>query len=349
MKTDTAKRVRVCASKSYDVTIDSAILSRSGELIKEVVKPCKVAVITDDTVDKIYSKTVVDSLKKNGFDVVKFVFQHGESSKNLDTYGKILSFLAENKLTRTDALVALGGGVVGDMAGFAAATYLRGIKYIQIPTTLLSQIDSSVGGKTAIDLPEGKNLVGAFCQPNLVLIDVCTLDSLPNESYIDGMGEMAKYAVLDQNIFDVISGDKYQIKDLIYLAVDYKRRVVEKDEFEGGIRKLLNLGHTPAHGIEKLSEYTLSHGRAVAIGLDIILDNSYSHGYIDKTNLEKINAVVKKCVGENPCPFSIEDICDAAQNDKKRSGDTITLMMVYGVGDVREIKVKADELKGYLK
>jgi 3-dehydroquinate synthase len=320
-----------------------------GSYLEKVLKPCKIALITDDTVDALYSDTVIKSINENGFDTVKFVFPHGEESKNLNTYGHILSFLAESEITRTDAVVALGGGVVGDMAGVAAATYLRGIKYVQVPTTLLAQIDSSVGGKTAIDLPQGKNLVGAFCQPQVVLCDVDALLSLPKEIYKDGMGETAKYAVLDKKVFDLVTGGEYDIEELVYLSVDYKRRVVEADEFEGGMRKLLNLGHTPAHGIEKLSEYTISHGKAVGMGLKIILKASLSHGNISNEEYQKLIAAVEKCIDDNACPYDIEDICEAAMFDKKRSGDSITVMTVHGVGDVRELKLKVNELSGYLK
>ena len=349
MKNNDIKTVRVNASKSYDVLIGRGILNSVGSYLKKVLKPCKIALITDDTVNALYSDTVIKSINDNGFDAVKFVFPHGEESKNLNTYGQILSFLAESGITRTDAVVALGGGVVGDMAGFAAATYLRGIKYVQVPTTLLAQIDSSVGGKTAIDLPQGKNLVGAFCQPQVVLCDVDALLTLPKEIYKDGMGETAKYAVLDKKVFDLVTAGEYDIEELVYLSVDYKRRVVEADEFEGGMRKLLNLGHTPAHGIEKLSEYTISHGKAVGMGLKIILKASLSHGNISNEEYQKLIAAVEKCIDDNVCPYDIEDICEAAMFDKKRSGDSITVMTVHGVGDVRELKLKVNELSGYLK
>ena len=349
MKSSDIKTVRVNASKSYDVLIGKGLLENAGEYIKKVLKPCKIAVITDDIVDGLYAQTVIKSIKENGFDAVKFVFPHGEESKNLTTYGSILSFLAKSGVTRTDAVVALGGGVVGDMAGFAAATYLRGIKYVQIPTTLLAQIDSSVGGKTAIDLPQGKNLVGAFCQPQVVLCDVKALNTLPKEIYKDGMGETAKYAILDKKVFDLVTRDNYDIEELVYLSVDYKRRVVEADEFEGGMRKLLNLGHTPAHGIEKLSGYTVSHGKAVGMGLKIMLKAALKHQNISSEDYQKMIAAVDRCIDDNECPYNIEDISAAAMFDKKRSGDDITIMVVHGVGDVRELKLKVTELSGYLK
>ena len=212
----------------------------------------------------------------------------------------------------------------------------------------MAQIDSSVGGKTAIDLPFGKNLVGAFCQPKLVICDTLTLNSLPEEIFMDGMGETAKYALLDKKVFELLRGDSYAIEDLVYLCVDYKRKVVEADEFESGLRKLLNLGHTPAHGIERLSKYTIPHGKAVAMGLKIILDNSLRHGYINNEIYEETCRTVTNCVGEISCPYDVKDICAAALSDKKRSGDYITLIMVHGVEDCRPEKIKISELWGYL-
>lgn len=342
------KTVKVGASSGYDVVIGRGLLNNAGEIIKNVVKPCKIALITDDNVDGLYSETIINSLAKAGYEVVKFVFPHGEESKNLDTYAKILNFLAESKLTRTDALVALGGGVVGDITGFAAATYLRGVKYIQIPTTLLAQVDSSVGGKTAVDLPSGKNLVGAFCQPKVVICDATALESLPKTIFTDGMGEIAKYAILDEKVFNLIDKGYEDIVDLIYLCVDYKRKIVEADEFESGERKLLNLGHTPAHGIEKLSNYLISHGNAVAMGLKIIINASKKQGLIDEnTHLDALS-VVEKCAGKTENPFAIKDLCDTMLFDKKRSGNTISLTMIYGIGDCRSVNVKIDELWGYL-
>ncbi len=346
--TNNVKTIKVKASGEYEVIIGSGIIIKAGQLIKEVLPVCKIALITDDTVDALYSATVEKSLSENGFSVVKYVFPHGEQSKNVNTYVSILNFLAKNQLTRTDAIVALGGGVVGDMAGFASATYLRGIKYVQIPTTLLAQIDSSVGGKTAIDLEEGKNLVGAFCQPALVICDTDALKTLDKDIFYDGMGESAKYALLDQKIFDLLSGE-YCLNDLVYLCVDYKRKVVEKDEFESGERRLLNLGHTPAHGIERLSNYTIPHGKAVAMGLDIIVKSSLKHGFIKKEEYDKIYLVIRKCVPENICPYTIEQICEASKTDKKRSGNSITLITVHGVGKCLPTKISVSDMAEYLK
>ncbi len=343
-------KIHVKTSSEYDVYIGRNLLKDTGEILMPIIPKCKIAVITDDIVDKLYSKVVITSLENVGYTIVKYVFHNGEQSKNIKTYSEILNFLAENKLTRTDAVVALGGGVVGDMTGFASATYLRGIKYIQIPTTLLAQIDSSVGGKTAIDLPSGKNLVGAFCQPIAVICDVDTIESLPFDTYVDGMGEMAKYSILDKRIFEQINNSLLDMEKLVYLCIDYKRMIVEQDEFECGLRRLLNLGHTPAHGIEMLSNFTIPHGRAVTMGLEIILDSSLKHGYIDESDYNLIKITIQKCAKARSAKlkFGIEEIANASLTDKKRSGDSITLIMIYGIGDCRPVKVNVKELKEYL-
>ncbi len=340
--------VSVSASNKYDVIIGESLIKNAGEHLKKVVSASKIAVVTDDVVDAIYGEKLTCSLKESGYNVVKFVFKNGEQSKNLVTYGKIVEFLAENAITRTDAIVALGGGVVGDMAGFAAATYLRGIKYVQIPTTLLSQIDSSVGGKTAVDLEKGKNLVGAFYQPALVLCDTGALDTLPKEIFVDGMGETLKYALLDKKVFDIIEKEEFFKGELVQACVDYKRRIVEQDEFEGSLRKVLNLGHTIAHAIEKLSDYNITHGKAVAIGLKVIGKTSFNHGYIDQNTLEKINQLISKWIDNVELPFSIEKICEVALNDKKRKGEEISLILIKGIGNVFEQKIKISDLKEYL-
>ncbi len=345
---DNTKKITVNASKSYDVVIGRDIICKLGEMLKPVIKADKIALITDDRVDSLYGGIAEKSLQKAGYNVVKYVFPNGEKSKNMTVYADILSYLASGEITRTDAVVALGGGVVGDMAGFAAATYLRGIKYVQVPTTLLAQIDSSVGGKTAIDIREGKNLVGAFCQPELVVCDVNTLSTLSEKIYEDGMGEAVKYAILDDKIFALLQEEYYDIEDLVYLCIDYKRRVVEKDEFEGGLRRVLNLGHTIAHGIERLSRYTVSHGRAVAMGLKIILEVSKKHGYIDIDVYNKASEIITKNIESSDCEYRIEDIVDASLTDKKRRGNVMALIMIYGIGDVREVAVEIDRLGEYL-
>ena len=343
------KKITVNASKSYDILIGKGLLASASDIFKERFSGKKIAIITDDKVDNLYGEKVLNSLKEKGFAVSKFAFPNGEKSKNIETYAQILSFLAKQEISRTDLIVALGGGVVGDIAGFSASTFNRGVPYVQIPTTLLAQIDSSVGGKTAIDLEEGKNLVGAFYQPSLVLCDIDTLSTLSQEEFNCGMGEGAKYAILDKNIFELVNGE-YDLTDLVYLCIDYKRKIVEQDEFEKGNRKLLNLGHTLAHGIEKLSGYTILHGSAVAMGLKLILLASKKHGFIDQTTLEKCIATIKKCVGEKnniDCEYDIRDLLKVALLDKKRDGTFINLVMVRGIEDCTFERVEVDKLTEY--
>ena len=341
----TVEKIHVNVGGGYDVVVGEDILSNAGDLIKNVLSPNKIAVVTDSNVDKLYADVVIKSLNGAGFKVVKFVFPAGEQSKNLTTYGQIIEFLAQNELTRTDAIVALGGGVVGDMAGFSAATYLRGIKYVQIPTTLLAQIDSSVGGKTAVDLPQGKNLVGAFCQPALVICDVGAIKDLPNDVYVDGMGELAKYGLLDKDIYAELIKTDRNINTLVKMSIDYKRKVVEVDEFEKNERKFLNLGHTPCHGIEKASNYTITHGKAVGMGLKIMTASALKKGYIDKATYDDIMVMLDATVGAENCPFDAKTLANNALKDKKRDGDKITVVTIHGIGDCRLEKINVDLLE----
>lgn len=347
MKNKQLKKIHVQASKEYDILIKKDIIEEVGEIFSEKFKPCKVAIITDNIVHSLYSKKVKESLEKNGFLTCEFVFPNGEESKNINTYFEILSFLAKSGLSRTDLIVALGGGVVGDITGFSASTYLRGIKYVQIPTTLLAQIDSSVGGKTAIDLKEGKNLVGAFYQPELVLCDTNTLSTLKESTFLEGMGEGAKYLLLDKKVFDLVKQQNFDIEQFVYLCIDYKRQVVEQDEFEKGNRKLLNLGHTIAHGIEKLSNYKIAHGIAVAMGLNVILDASQKKGYITHEQLKDLKesiSILLPTDRKTQCPYDIKEILDCAIFDKKRAGEYIDIIMIKGVGNCVIERIKINNL-----
>ncbi|MBO7186854.1 MAG: 3-dehydroquinate synthase [Clostridia bacterium] len=338
------KTVTVNTGKSYPIFIGENLINSVGELISSLVDKCKIAVITDDTVDALFGDKVMLSLKTAGYVPVKFVFKHGEESKNLSTYANAINFLAENELTRTDAVLALGGGVVGDLAGFVSATYLRGIKYIQVPTTLLSATDSSVGGKTAVDIPSGKNLVGAFCQPSVVVCDSLVIKNLPKTVFNDGMGEVLKYALLDEKVFSLIENGDYDLTDLIYLCVDYKRKIVEIDEFEKCERRLLNLGHTPAHAIEKLSNYTVTHGNAVATGVKIMVEYSFNEKILSHGEYARICKVMEK-FNITPCSFSAKELALNALNDKKRSGENIKIIVVNKVGDCGQKTVAVSSLE----
>ena len=325
------RRVHIDASTQYDVLIGEGLIDHAGELTAKAVKPCKCAIIADDTVDELYGDRVQISFKYSGFDTVRYSFPAGEGSKHLQTLSDILEFLAQQHMTRSDMVVALGGGVTGDMAGFAAAVYARGIRFIQIPTTLLAAVDSSVGGKTAVDLKAGKNLAGAFHQPSLVVTDTDVIRELPAEQLACGAAEVIKYGVLyDEALFAALErGDWHGDMDaVIERCVEWKRDVVAEDEFDTGSRAFLNLGHTFGHAIEKCSGLRVTHGQGVAIGM---LMAAASAGCDDDMVLR-----LARCVRANGlsthCPYAAAALAEAALTDKKRAGDTITLVLPERIG-----------------
>lgn len=327
------RTIRVCASKTYDVQIGHGLLDQMGQWTLSVHTPCKVAIISDSNVWPIYGEKATSSLENAGFSVCHFVFTAGEDSKNGMTFLSILNFLAENKLSRTDLIIALGGGVVGDVTGFAAATYLRGLDYIQVPTTLLAMVDSSVGGKTAIDLPVGKNLAGAFYQPVLVLCDLNTLDTLPENIFRDGCAEVIKYGVLfDEPLFSHLeeAGLRFNREDVISRCIAWKRDIVAKDEYDTGLRQLLNLGHTIGHGIEKQSGYTVTHGKAVAIGMAII-----TRANCDTSVTARICDLLKTFCLPISTEFTADQLISTALSDKKRSGNSVNLIVPETIGSCK--------------
>ena len=338
---DSIRTIPVRTSPAYSVQIGPGLLGRCGSLLQDMLAPCRMAVITDDTVAPLYLDRVVRSLSGAGFAVVSYVFPAGEAHKNMD-------FLAREHLTRTDCVAALGGGVVGDMAGFAAAVYLRGIRYVQLPTTLLAAVDSSVGGKTAIDLAAGKNLAGAFLQPAAVLCDTDCLQSLPADVFADGAAEAIKTGVLsDESLFALFEDGTLTAApaEVIARCVAYKAGVVERDETEQGERKLLNLGHTVGHAIEKCSGYTIPHGHAVAAGLAVMARAAEYLGWTQ----EPIAGRIAACLAKNDLPtgtdFSAADLAQAALSDKKRAGDTITVVVPRRIGTCQLHKLPVAELE----
>ena len=317
-----------------------------GEIIKAVKNPCRVVIVTDSNVDVLYSDTVMNSLEKTGFKSEKFVFAAGEKSKNIGTFAEILEFLAQIKMTRDDLLIALGGGVVGDITGFCASCYLRGIDFVQIPTTLLSAVDSSVGGKTAIDLKSGKNLAGAFYQPIAVICDTDTFGTLPKKEIACGYAEIIKYGVLFSKHFcdSLMSGD-YDIIDIVERCVVFKRDIVEKDEFDNGERKLLNLGHTAAHGIEKVSGYTVTHGEAVAIGTVIAARISENLGICKKGLSDEICKILSTYDLPLSYNVSAKELFQATLSDKKRKNEIISLVLPVEIGKCILYDVEIEDLK----
>ncbi len=331
------KTLRVNAGNGYDILIERGILGRCGRIIQNAVPAKKAAIISDSHVAPLYLETVENSINKAGIETVSYIFEAGESSKTTENLIRIVEFLAESGLTRKDCVVALGGGVCGDMAGFAAAVYLRGIRYVQIPTTLLAQVDSSVGGKTAVDLPQGKNLCGAFWQPAAVIIDPNVLDTLPGHFFSDGMGEVIKYGCIKSaSLFEKLQNGnaRDRIDEVIFECCDIKRGVVERDEKEFGERALLNFGHTCGHAIEKLCDFSgISHGEAVGIGMVMISRAGENAGITENGTADKIAGLLKKYGLKTKTDLSVADIVHNMAFDKKRTSDGINLIMLSKIGE----------------
>lgn len=343
------RKVTVNASLTYDIIIEKGILDRAGEESARALKPCRAAILTDSNVAPLYLERLEKSLISSGFSPISFTVRAGEESKNAENLLKFLNFLAENRITRSDCIFTLGGGVVGDMGGFAASIYLRGIRFIQIPTTLLAMVDSSVGGKTAIDLPAGKNLVGAFYQPSLVLCDYDTLSTLPEAIFADGCAEVIKYGIInDRPLFDKLKAPIMpQIEEIIEGCVKNKRNIVDADERDVGVRQLLNLGHTAAHAIENLSGFEISHGSAVAIGIAIVSRSAATMGHISEGELSEIIELLKQYSLPTECPYSAKEIAEIALSDKKRSGGKINLILPFGIGNSQIYEIDVETLESF--
>ena len=337
--------------KPYDIIIGNDILNIVPDEIKKITKAKTVVVITDDNVDKLYSNSVLNMLQNAGFNTLKFVFTHGEANKTMETICNILEFMAENNVTRSDLVVALGGGIVGDVSGYAAASYLRGIDFIQIPTTFLSAIDSSVGGKTGVNLKSGNNLAGAFYQPRLVVCDTKTFETLPKDNFKEGVSEAIKYGVIcDKNLFDLLSNSNdWDVESVIERCVSIKAQIVSEDEFDTGKRQLLNFGHTIGHAIEKETDFEISHGIAVGIGMAIISKITDFRGW----SSENTHSKIIKCLENNHIPTDTdvknEELLSTMLKDKKRSGDTINLVIPEKIGNCVLKKVGVSELEEVLK
>lgn len=341
------KTVEINASRKYNVTIGSGLIDRAGDLTAKVISPCSVLIVTDDIVAPLYLERLTRSLEISGYRTSSLTLPHGESSKTAESYIKILNTAAHMLLSRSDCMIALGGGVIGDLTGFAAATYMRGIQYIQVPTTLLAMVDSSVGGKTAIDLDGGKNLVGAFYQPSAVICDTDALNTLPSDIFKSGCAEVIKYGIInDRPLFEKLHDPILpQIEDVIECCVKNKRDIVESDEYDRGKRQLLNLGHTTGHAIEKCSGFTVSHGEAVAAGTAVISRAAVALGYCTADDCARIEQLISSYGLPVGCDFSPRELTDVAANDKKRQGNSISLVFPFGIGDCRLISVKTDRLE----
>lgn len=340
------EQIRVNVSKPYDVYIGKGLINNIAELIAPVLMGHQIAIITDDIVAELYLSTVEQQLCKISNKVCSFSFSNGEQSKNINTLSDILEFLAENHMRRNDAVIALGGGVVGDITGLAAAMYMRGISVIQIPTTLLAAVDSSVGGKTAINLQNGKNLAGTFWQPDMVVCDVSIIETLPDRIFNEGMAEVIKCSVIKElPIIEWIKKDalKQNLDRVIYECIRLKGDVVEQDEYDTkGIRNILNVGHTYAHAIEKLSDYQISHGQAVGTGLVAEAMLSQRLGLCDENTVCEIQKAVAQCGLIVDIPWETEEIVAVMKKDKKNRDSKITFELPSMLGKCMEYRVDND-------
>lgn len=346
------KKVHINASREYDVVIGAGLLGSVGNCIKELGKVKKAAIVSDTNVAPIYLDRVKSSIEAQGIDTVSFIMQAGEASKCGATFLELLNFLADERLSRTDVLVALGGGVVGDMTGFAASCYLRGVRFIALPTTLLAAVDSSVGGKTAIDLNAGKNLAGTFYQPARVICDTDTLSTLPEKIFSDGCAEVIKYGcICDEELFCALMQRdiREQLEDVIARCVEIKSEIVSEDEFDTGRRQLLNFGHTPAHAIEALSRFEISHGSAVAAGMAIMTRAAADMGICDKKEADRMVRILEKYALPTGTDYSAKQLANIAKSDKKIAQGSINVVLPKKLGDCFLYNIDVDELEGIFK
>lgn len=346
------RTVKVNASKKYDVIIGKNTSALLGEKVKELFGNVKVCVVTDDTVAGFHLDKIKSVLNEGRIGNQAFIFPHGESSKSPDVLFELLEFLAKKHFSRKDVLVALGGGVTGDLTGLAAALYMRGMHLVQMPTTLLAMVDSSVGGKTAVNLKSGKNLAGVFNQPELVLCDTDMLSTLPSEIFADGMAEVIKYGVIaDRELFDVVKNGEIEenLEAIITRCVAIKRDIVGEDEFDTGKRQLLNFGHTLAHSIEKESNFEISHGSAVAMGMVIISEIAWANGMSEERCQDEIVDALLENSLPITCPYKNSELYYATENDKKSSSGRISIIVPEKIGKCRIEDIALAEFRELLK
>jgi 3-dehydroquinate synthase len=342
--------------RSYPIVLGHGVLAETGVWLKEVAPPGRCALVTNPTVGALYADTVIRSAAAAGFEPVRIDVPDGEEHKNLASLARIYDGLVDAALERNSPLLALGGGVVGDLAGFAAATYLRGIPYLQLPTTLLAQVDSSVGGKTGIDHPRGKNLIGAFYQPRAVLIDLATLRTLPRRQLLAGFAEVVKYgaildaelfAFLEQELAQVLALDSAVLQHVVRRCCELKAQVVERDERESGERAVLNFGHTIGHALESVTGYTrFLHGEAVAIGMVAEARVSAALGLCRPEVVERLRALLERAglPVELPADIDSEKLAGAIELDKKVRGGKVKFVALEALGRTRFVLLTNREI-----
>ncbi|MDR3156857.1 MAG: 3-dehydroquinate synthase [Lactobacillales bacterium] len=341
----------------YDLWIEKGILTKVCDWVKKLWKQQKIAIITDETVDQLYGSKISEKLLCAGFEVSKFVFAAGETSKSLATAQEAYDFLADQGFTRTDGILALGGGVVGDLASFVASTYLRGIHFLQVPTTLLAQVDSSIGGKTAVNTKIAKNIVGTFSQPDGVLIDPKVLNTLEDRQVREGIAEIVKYAAIaDISLWKKLNSykDEFEllenVQEVIYACCEIKRKIVEEDEFDNGKRLILNFGHTIGHAIEAVAGFgVITHGEAVAMGMVQMSKVAEKKGLTKPGTMAALISMLEKF--HLPTYFSSEqreDLYQAITHDKKARGEKIKIVLLSDIGKGRIVSVTINTMMDYL-
>ncbi|MBW5392009.1 3-dehydroquinate synthase [Brachyspira pilosicoli] len=337
---------------NYDILVEKGLINDTGKLVKEVLRGKRALIVTDDIVDKFYTETVKKSLEKENIITSVCVLENGETNKNIESIYNIYSALAKNELSRKDIIIALGGGVIGDMAGYAAATWMRGIDFVQIPTTLLACVDSSVGGKTGINIKEGKNLVGAFHSPRLVIMDSDVLNTLPNREFNAGMAEVIKHAFLfDKKLLEYLenNNNNFDMDFILKRNCELKGHIVEIDYKEKKERMFLNFGHTIGHSVENAAGYgVLLHGEAVAIGVIFAIEYGIKKNITkDKSLLERAKNIFAKFSLPTEIPSNI-NLKDAIKLDKKRSNDEINFVFLEDIEKPLINKVSIDDIVNLL-
>lgn len=347
------KNIAVHTNPEYCASVGGGLLSSAGSMLRPVLPEAeRIVLVTDDNVALLWADLLEAGLHEAGWCPARFVLPQGENAKTTEQYVALLSFLAEEELTRTDAVIALGGGALCDLAGFAAATYLRGIPFVTVPTTLLSMTDAAVGGKTGINLPAGKNLAGAFAQPAAVICDTDTLSTLPAAEFTEGCAEVLKYAVLGSRpLFDSLrfTGRRFHREPVVAECIEMKAGFVTGDERDRGSRRFLNLGHTVGHAVEARSGYSVGHGSAVAMGMAVVTKAAAERGICDGGDAAAILAVMNTLGLPVSAPYSLDELVPYLRHDKKRSGSRYGLVLPESVGRCRIEAMREEDMIEFLK
>lgn len=346
-----SETIRIKVGSGYDFMAGSGLIDQICPKTMYLSPVNRIAIFTDSNVGPMYADRVVQAFDKEMIRAYTFTYEAGEQSKTVETIAAFIDFMAENHITRNDMVIALGGGVTGDMAGFAASVYMRGIKFMQVPTTLLAAVDASVGGKTGVNTKFGKNMMGAYWQPSIVLYDTDSFASLSEDAIMDGTAEIIKTAAIKKiGLFKKIEEMDLaeNLDEIVTSCVKIKGEIVESDERDSGIRRMLNFGHTFGHAIELKSNYSISHGRAVAMGMLLVTKATEKHNLTEKGTYQRLYDLIKAKGFETETDIPLEELCEAVRNDKKTDGNFIKLIYIKRIGKGAEFSIRYDELMNFL-